>query len=186
MSAGPAGAGLTSVSPRSRGWSLLAGLTVALACAAATEAGASASTGIAAADAGSPALASVVKRCRTVRVKLKRHGKVVKRNGKPIYRRVRRCKRVPSPGCRFVEVKKRTKSGKVVKRHGKPVYLKVERCPPKPAPPAPASAPQPAPGPAPGPGSGPTPGPGPAPGPGTPSPEELANRVLVHCLGFSW
>ena len=134
-----------------------------------------------------------------MRVKLKRGGKVVKRNGKPVYIKVRRCKKVPSPGCRFVKVKKRTKSGKVVKRNGKPVYIKVERCPPKPKPPAPGPppgpgpgpGPGPTPGPVPGPGPGPTPGPVPGPGPGpTPGPvpgpgpqpgpaDVLANRVLA-------
>jgi hypothetical protein len=102
-----------------------------------------------------------VKRCKKVRVKLKRHGKVVKRHGKPVYRRMRRCRKVPSPGCRFVKVKKRTKSGRVVRRKGKVVYRRVERCPPK------KPAPRPAPGPA--------PGPGPSPGTAT----QLANRVLA-------
>lgn len=118
---------------------------------------------VAADRSASEATAGSERRCRTVRVKLRRDGKVVKRDGRPVYRRVRRCKRVPSPGCRFVKVKKRTKSGRVVKRHGKPVYKKVERCPPKPKPDS-----GPPPGPAPGPGSDPP-----------PSPEALANRILA-------
>jgi hypothetical protein len=112
---------------------------------------------------------AVVRRCRTVRVKLKRRGRVVKRKGKPVFRRVRRCRKVPSPGCHFVKRKKR-RNGKVVKRKGKPVYIKVERCPPKP---------DPGPKPNPGPGPGPAPGPGPGPGPSPGGAQILANRVLA-------
>jgi hypothetical protein len=121
------------------------------------------------ADPGSGAHAGTGKRCKRVRVKVKRGGKVVRRNGKPVFRKVRRCKRVPSPGCRFVKVKKR-RNGKVVKRRGKPIYIRVERCPPKPKP-------VPGPQPAPAPGAGPQPGPGPTPGP-EPA-EALANRVMA-------
>jgi hypothetical protein len=128
------------------------------------RAGAASTSAATAATSGPTAEWSAVKRCRAVRVKLKRHGKVVTRNGKPVFRRVRRCKLVPSPGCRFVRDKKRTKSGKVVKRKGKPVYVKVEKCPPKPKPDS-------------GPGPGPSPGPGPAPQPGPGG--ELASRVMA-------
>jgi len=139
---------------------LLALVPLLLAAVVASGAPATASTGVAARAAapGTDAGPSVVRRCRTVRVKLKRGGKVVKRKGKPVFRRVRRCKKVPSPGCRFVKKKKR-RNGKVVKRKGKPVYIKVERCPPKPKPKPPA------------------PGPQPGPGPGTTA--NLANRVLA-------
>ena len=169
MRVGPLRCGLALGRVRAAVLVLLAALAVALAGAVLADTDVSASTGIPArAGSGSPALASVERRCRTVRVKLKRNGKVVKRNGKPVLRRVRRCTKVPSPGCRFVKVKKRTKSGKVVKRNGKPVYIKVERCPPKPKP-----------GPGPGPTPQPGPGPGPAPGPSPAPPSDLANRVLA-------
>lgn len=89
---------------------------------------------------GSPAQADAVRRCRVVRVKLTRGGKVVRRAGRPVFRRVRRCVRVPSPGCRFVTVKKRTRAGTVVKRRGRPVLIRVERCPAKPVQPSPMTS----------------------------------------------
>ena len=175
MSAGLPRSERTSVAARRATCALLAALAAVLAGPISAHAGPADSTRIAAAaESGRHAIAATEKRCKTVRVKLRRHGKVVKRHGKPVFRRVRRCKKVPGPGCRFVKVKKR-KNGKVVMRRGKPVYIKVERCPPNSGPPAPGSAP----GPGPTTGPAPSPGPGPGPAPQAGLAEELANRVMA-------
>lgn len=188
VSAGTHCSGLVAVSLRSRAFVVCAGLFLALLPAGVGEAAVGSALDPAAAEGALPsAHASVVRRCRAVRVVLKRDGRVVKRKGKPVFRRVRRCKRVPGPGCRFVKVAKRTKSGKVVKRRGKTVHINVERCPPKPVQPkVGAPAPQPAPVPAPASQPGPVPAPASQPGPVPDPPSDLANKALALAQHVPW
>ena len=97
-------------------------LTAAVATSADLAVAAPAATG------GAPAAAAKAKKkssCRVVKVKLHRNGKLVRRGGRVVYRKVRIC---PTKRCTLAKVKKRTKSGKVVRRHGRVVYRKVWKC----------------------------------------------------------
>jgi hypothetical protein len=90
--------------------------------------------------AGAAPTLKTVSKCTTVKVKQVRHGKVVKRHGRVVYQRVRKCKRVPSASCKVTWSKQR-KHGRVLIRNHNPVYVAKVSCPTPP----PAGAPAPAP-----------------------------------------
>src|SRR5262249_17337604 len=94
-----------------------------------------------AASAGAAPTLKTVSKCTTVKVKEVRHGKGVKRHGRVLYQRVRKCKRVPSATCKVTWSKQR-KHGRVLIRNHNPVYVAKVSCP---TPPPPAGSPSPAP-----------------------------------------
>jgi hypothetical protein len=101
---------------------------------------------VAATANAAPALKTATK-CTTVKLKLVRRGKVVKRHGRVVYKRVRKCKTVPSASCKVTWSKQR-KRGRVVIRKHNPVYVAKVSCPtpstgagaPAPAPAGPGNA----------------------------------------------
>ncbi len=97
---------------------------------------------------------------RSVRVALRRHGRIVRRHHKVVYHRVSRCVKVTKrpPRCRAGYVRRWVRvavrrHGRIVRRHHKVVYHRVSRCvkAPKPPPPPPAPPPPPPPPPPPAP-----------------------------------
>ena len=69
-----------------------------------------------------------IRSCRTFREKKVRHGHLVRRHGRVVYVRVKKCTTVPSAECKVAWQKKRANGHLVIRNHN-PVYVAKVSCP---------------------------------------------------------